>query len=262
MDILCSQFYADVPAACQDRCRAGTAAAREWIEHQLTLQREAANQRSQRLYWLLRRMQLVAAVRHIHYVCEWLLRQRRSALRQQKCLLMLIAEKPALRAVGLAEHDVSDRLKTRLFPRREEGIDLRPAIEHNGHAIHLEYPVRFAHRGLEPVGVDVVLDAATATVSVVHQIRGIGENEIDAVCWYLAHDLDAIALRDAVDVPILNCSLCLHNLDLLCGPVVISQDTHPEGARDGRSQGGGMLFRGRPSGGAETRRTSAGPHAR
>jgi hypothetical protein len=108
---------------------------------------------------------------------------------------MLIAEKPALRTVGLAEHDVSDRLKIRFFPRREEGIDLRPAIEHNGHAIHLEYPVRFTHRGLEPVGVDVVLDAATAAVSVIHQIRRIGEDEIDAVCRHLAHDLDAIALH-------------------------------------------------------------------
>jgi hypothetical protein len=27
MEILCIQFYADVPAACQHRCRAGTAAA-------------------------------------------------------------------------------------------------------------------------------------------------------------------------------------------------------------------------------------------
>src|ERR1700734_3500776 len=106
MDILCIQFYADVPAACQNRCRAGAAAACEWIEHQLTLQREAANQRCQRLDRLLRRMQLIAAVWHIHHVCEWLLRQRRSALRQEKRLLMLIAEKPALRAVGLAEHNV------------------------------------------------------------------------------------------------------------------------------------------------------------
>src|SRR5271170_4523289 len=131
MDIFCIQFYADVPAACEDRCRTGTAAAREWIEYQLTLQRETANQRSQRLDRLLRRMQLVAAVWHIHHVCKWLLRQRRSALRQQKCLLMLIAEKPALRTVGLAEHDVSDRLKARFFPCREKGIDFRPAIEHN-----------------------------------------------------------------------------------------------------------------------------------
>src|SRR5580658_10772343 len=122
MDILCIQFYADVPAACQDRCRSGTDAAREWIEHQLTLQREAANQRSQRLDRLLRRMQLVAAVWHIHHVRKGLLRQRRSAFRQQKCLLMLIAEKPALRAVGLAEHDVSDRPKARVFPCREEDI--------------------------------------------------------------------------------------------------------------------------------------------
>src|SRR6202034_4801408 len=114
MDILCIELYADIPAACQDRCRAGAAAACEWIEHQLTLQREAANQRSQRLDRLLRRMELVAAVWHIHHVCKWLLRQRRSALRQQKCLLMLIAEKLALRAVGFAEHDVTDRLKARV----------------------------------------------------------------------------------------------------------------------------------------------------
>jgi hypothetical protein len=36
-------------------------------------------------------MQLVAAVWHIDDVGQWLFRQRRPALRQQVCLLMLIA---------------------------------------------------------------------------------------------------------------------------------------------------------------------------
>lgn len=156
---------------------------------------------------------------------------------------MPIAEEPALRAICLAENDVSDRLKTRLFPCLEESIDLRPAVEHDGYAILLQYPVCFVHSGLEPVGFRVVLDSASIAVTVVHQIRGVGEDEIDAVCSHLTHDLDAVALRDAVDEPILNCSLCLHGLDLLCGPGVISQDTLPEGARDGRSQDPAALFR-------------------
>ena len=122
MEILCIEFYADVPAACQQRCRAELPLPANGSST-LTRQREAANQRSQCRYRLLCRMQLVAAVWHIHHICERLLRQRRSALRQQICLLMLIAKEPALRAIGLAKHDVSDRLKTRLFPRLEERID-------------------------------------------------------------------------------------------------------------------------------------------
>jgi hypothetical protein len=48
---------------------------------------------------------------------------------------MLILEEPALRAIALAKHDVSDRLKTRTTPRFEERIDLRPSVKHNRNAV-------------------------------------------------------------------------------------------------------------------------------
>jgi len=88
----------------RERCgRAGASTSSEWIEYGLSLKSEATDQRHQRGYRLLRRMELVAAVGHLHHIAQRLFRQRRSALGQQKRLLMLIAEEPALRAVALAK---------------------------------------------------------------------------------------------------------------------------------------------------------------
>ena len=42
--ILSIEFHADVPAACHQRCRAGTAAACEGIEYEFPWKSEAANQ--------------------------------------------------------------------------------------------------------------------------------------------------------------------------------------------------------------------------
>ena len=111
-----------------------------------------------------------------------------------------------------------------------------------GYPILLQDSIRLFHCRLEPSCIGVILDAAPAAVAVIHQIRWIGEDEIDAAGGHFAHHLDAIALRNRVDELVL--ILCLHGFDLLCGPGVISQDTHPEGARDGRSQGGRDAFSG------------------
>src|ERR1700744_1468664 len=118
---------------------------------------------------------------------------------------MLIAEEPALRAIALAKHDVSDRLKTRAAPGFKERIDLRPSVEHNGHAILLQYPIRFCHCGLEPDLIDIVLNHASTAVAIVHQIRRIGEDEIDGVSRHLLHDIDAVAVKDLVGESALLC---------------------------------------------------------
>src|ERR1039457_4732736 len=152
---------------------------------------------------------------------------------------------------------MSNRIESCFAPCCKEFIDSAPSVEHHSDPILLENSVGFSHCGYQPIAIRVILNGATCAVLVVHQIRWIGEYEIDAVCWHLAHDLNAISMRNGVDEPVLNCSLCLHGFDLLCGPGVISQDTHPEGARDGCSQGGQDAFSGGPSGGAETRRASA-----
>jgi hypothetical protein len=210
------EFYAEIPAACQQRGRAGTAAACERIEYQLTGQCEAMNQRRQCRYRLLRRVQLVAAVRHVDHIGYWLLRQRWPALRQQVRLLVPIAEKPRLRAIRLAKHDVSDRLKARVFPCVEEYINLRPGVEHDGYAVHLEYPVRFPHRGLQPVGLRIVLDGASIAVAVIHQIRRVGEDEVCAVRRHLAHHLDAVAVKDRVDGKFLLDRIRVHDVTPFC----------------------------------------------
>jgi len=188
-------------------------------------------------------MQLVTAVRHIHYIAQWLLRNRRSALCQQVRLLMLIAKEARLRCVGLAKHQVSDRLETRAAPRFKERIDPGPTVEHDGHAILFKHPICFRHRRLEPVCIFIVLNGASIAVAIVHQIRRIGEDEIDTCLWHLTHDFDAISMRDGVDeLARLNGLECLHDLDPLCASGVICRSTPPEGARVGRSQSRGRAF--------------------
>jgi len=88
---------------------------------------------------------------------------------------MLIPKEPALRAITLTKHDVSDRLKTRVAPRFEECIDLRPSVEAEHQAVLLEDAKCFRHRWLQPVCIDVVLNGAPLTVVVVHEIRRIFE---------------------------------------------------------------------------------------
>ena len=74
-----------------------------------------------------------------------------------------------------------------------------------------------AHRRFEPIGIGVILNAAPAAVAVVHQIRRVGEDEIDAVCRHLAHGLDAVALKDRVDWKLLD-RIRVHDVhSVLCG---------------------------------------------
>ena len=155
---------------------------------------------------------------------------------------------------------MSDRIESCFAPCCKEFIDSAPSVEHHCDPILLENSVGFSHRWYQPIAIRVILDRAASAILVVHQVRRIGEYEIDAVCWHLAHDMNAVPMRNAVDEPVLNCRLCLYVFDLLCGPGVISQDTHPEGARDGCSQGERDAFSGGPSGGAETRRAFAVQH--
>lgn len=168
---------------------------------------KAADQLRQSRYRFLRRVQLVAAVRHIHHIGDWVLRQRRPALREQECLFMVIAEKATLRAIGLAEDDVPDRLKTRALPCCEELVYLRPAVEAEHQAVLPENSIGLRHRGLQPVAVHVVLNSAAIAISVVHQIRWVSQNEIEAVGSHLLHRLDAVGVEDlvAADLVCLDC---------------------------------------------------------
>jgi hypothetical protein len=62
----------------------------------------------------------------------------------------------------------------------------------------LEDAIGFPHRGFEPRGICIILDSAVRAVTVVHQVRWIGENEIGTLVSHLTHNLDAIAVNDLV----------------------------------------------------------------
>ncbi len=84
------------------------------------------------------------------------------------------------------------------LPGFKEGIDPRPSVEHDGNTILLEDAISFPHRGFEPRGTCIILDSAVRTVTIVHQVRWIGENEIGTLGSHLPHNLDAIAVEDLV----------------------------------------------------------------
>jgi hypothetical protein len=183
LEVRIVHLYADVLASCQQRCCARTSASCKWIEYALSWQSEAADQRHQRRYRLLRGMEFVAAIRISITSPSGMLRQRRSAFGQQKCLLMLIAEEPALRAIALAKNDVSDGLKTCIAPCFEERIDLGLSVEHDGDAILLEYAVRLGHRRFKPALVDVVLNRASTSVAIVAMKDLVGEVVLLCGCY-------------------------------------------------------------------------------
>ena len=83
-------------------------------------------------------------------------------------------------------------------PRIEEMVGARPAVETYHQAVLLQDTICFGHRGFEPVIIPVILESAARTVAIIYQIRRVGEDEIDALGGHLLHDLDAIALDDAV----------------------------------------------------------------
>src|SRR5271156_1138099 len=109
------------------------------------------------------------------------------------------------------------RLKARPKPCLEKLIYFGPAVEHDGDAILLKDSICLRHRGLEPVCIRVVLDGASRAVAVVHEIWWIGQNEVYRVGWHLAHDLYAVAMKDAVDEGRIGMN-CLHDFDLLSVP--------------------------------------------
>ena len=73
-------LHADVLTASECGCCAGASAPCEWIEYGLSLKSEATDQGHQREYGLLRGMELIAAVGHLHHIAEWLFRKGRPAL--------------------------------------------------------------------------------------------------------------------------------------------------------------------------------------
>ena len=106
----------------------------------------------------------------------------------------------------------------------------RSTHKHHCDPILLEKSVGFSHCRYQTIAIRVIRNSAACTIPVVHQVWRIYEYEIDAVRGHLEHDLNAVPMRNGVDDPVLNCSMCLHGFDLLHGPGVISQDAHLEGA--------------------------------
>ena len=92
-----------------------------------------------------------------------------------------------------------DNAEARRAPRGHEEIDFVPAVEADAEAFVFQDAIHFCKGRLEPAIIVVVGDTAAGAVAIVHEIRRIGQNEIDAVGWESTHEADAIAQQDGVD---------------------------------------------------------------
>src|ERR1039458_9289358 len=111
---------------------------------------------------------------------------------------MLVAEVPRLRGIALAEHDVSDDVEPGFAPGGHERIHFVPTIERHAQAVGPEHAVHLPESRFQPGVVVVIRYAAAGAVAVVHKVRRIGKDEIDARPWHGAHDIDAVTAGYAV----------------------------------------------------------------
>src|SRR5579872_53567 len=92
---------------------------------------------------------------------------------------MLIAEIPRLRGIALAKDDMPDDIEPGFAPRAHERINLVPAVKRNTQAIGPEHTVHLPECRLQPSIIVVVRDPSAGAVAVIHEVRRIGEDEID-----------------------------------------------------------------------------------
>src|ERR1017187_9832750 len=122
---------------------------------------------------------------------------------------MPVAEETRGRAVAFAEDDVADNREACGFPSVHEQVDLVRAVERNAQAVGPQHAVHLAEGRFKPRAVVAVIrPAAAGAVAVVHQVRRISKDEIDARPRKAAHDLDAVAVDDAVEgnfLPVRKC---------------------------------------------------------
>jgi hypothetical protein len=86
----------------------------------------------------------------------------------------------------------------RLTPRSDELVGTIASVKTDAESVLAKHAEDFGEGGLEPRVVVIVRDGATVVRRVVHEIRRIGKDEIDAGTAKFPHDLDAVALKDSV----------------------------------------------------------------
>src|SRR5687767_3992691 len=94
--------------------------------------------------------------------------------------------------------EVTYRSKTTFFPDRHEPINPRPAVKGGAQGIWFQNPIELPKCREEPI-IGIVSDASAAVAwNIIHEIRRIGENEVDALRRHRSHFGNAVGMNDTV----------------------------------------------------------------
>lgn len=112
---------------------------------------------------------------------------------------MLVTEQSNRGTVALAKDEVAGEREARRPPGGNEDVGFVPAVKADAECSVFEKAEHLGESGREPCVVVVVDDAAAVARAIVHEIRRIGENEVDAFGLEAAHQRDAVAVQNGVE---------------------------------------------------------------
>src|SRR5207253_9060026 len=108
-------------------------------------------------------------------------------------------QQAAAGSVRLGPDEVSGWTEACGFPSGKELVYAIPAVKADAEAVGFQHPVDLLKGRLKPIAAVVVGNSSSLPIAVPHQVRRIGENEIDAARWQLRQDADTIATGNAID---------------------------------------------------------------
>lgn len=122
----------------------------------------------------------------------------RLALSEEKPHLMKAFGVAFTGTVGFCPHKVADRPESAVFPGRHEQIYPWPPIKGGEEAVRLEHPVQLSEGRLHPGRAVVVRASPAVPGRVVDQVRGVGDDEVDAFVRKLQQKSGAVGAKHLV----------------------------------------------------------------
>src|ERR1700722_7362645 len=101
-------------------------------------------------------MELIAAVRPVDNIPDYVFRPDGIALRQQVRTFMLIPEKLAAGCIALWEDEVTYNSEARVPVGADESVSLRPSVETDGEAVFFQHTVHLGKTRFKPGGIVVI----------------------------------------------------------------------------------------------------------
>jgi len=154
--VFCIKLDADIIATCPVRRDAGGAGPGEGVQHEISGLRKGLDQWFQDVDGFLCRVVLVARVGPVHDIGQGVCRERRVSLQEQIGSFVPVLQERCLGCIAFAEDDMAADAESGLFPRGEEQVHFRPAVEADSTCVVFEYAIYFGEGRGQPRGVIVV----------------------------------------------------------------------------------------------------------